>query len=124
MSGVILQQGYMLLKSALRELMDAGVSESTLLSLEQALQPLLPSSTTSNPSLTSSTGLLHIADIRAKRSGTNMLVDLTAHVPSHIPISRATELEESIKSALQAKRAEIKEVRVKFIPIDTELLLD
>jgi divalent metal cation (Fe/Co/Zn/Cd) transporter len=117
-SGVILQQGYSLLKVALRELMDAGVSEKTLVILHQALQPLISSGTSSDSVTNSQPDLLHITDLRAKRSGTNMLVDLTAHVPSNLPVSRASELEETIKATLAAKRSEINEVRVKFIPID------
>jgi hypothetical protein len=47
-----------------------------------------------------------------------MLVDLSAHVASHLSVAQATEVEESIKAALVARRSEVKEVRVKFIPID------
>jgi len=117
-SAVILQQGYALLRVALRELMDAGVSERTLVALHQALQPLVSSGKSTGAITNGQTDLLHITDLRAKRSGTNMLVDLTAHVPSHLSISRVSEIEESIKAALAAKRSEVKEVRVKFIPID------
>jgi divalent metal cation (Fe/Co/Zn/Cd) transporter len=115
-SGVILQQGYMLLRAAVRELMDAGVSEHTLNSLQRSLQHLLPKQSNST-SFKKSGDLLYITDLRARRCGTNMLVDLSAHVPSHLSVSRVVELEEGIKEALVAKHSEVKEVRVKFIPI-------
>jgi len=109
------------MKSALRELMDAGVSEGTLISLHNSLHPLLPPSNSPNTTtLQSSTGILHITNLRAKRSGTNMLVDLTAHVPAHISVSQAVELEESIRAAMAAKRSEVKEVRVRFLPVETK----
>jgi divalent metal cation (Fe/Co/Zn/Cd) transporter len=109
----------MLLRSALRELMDAGVSEHTLISLQQSLQHLLP--TSPRNTFKDSIDLFSITNLRARRCGTNMLVDLSAHVPSTLSISRASELEESIKEALIAKRSEVKEVRVKFIPIDVDM---
>jgi divalent metal cation (Fe/Co/Zn/Cd) transporter len=97
--------------------MDAGVSEQTLTTLHRSLQPLI-SSSLDGTSFPSTTDLLHVTELRAKRSGTKMLVDLSAHVPSQISVARASELEEHIKAALIAKRSEVGEVRVRFVPID------
>lgn len=122
MSLVILQQGYSLLRGALRELMDAGVSDRTLNSLAKSLQPLLPQQQTQNTPVSATRDLLHISALRAKRSGTDMFVDLTAHVSSDLSVTQAAELEENIRSLLTSQRSEIKEIRVKFLPVDVEAM--
>jgi divalent metal cation (Fe/Co/Zn/Cd) transporter len=46
-----------------------------------------------------------------------MFVDLCAHVPSDLTIHDASEIEESIRSALVEARSEIKEVHIKFVTV-------
>lgn len=109
---VILRQGISLFSGAFGELTDAGVSQRTHRTLLQSLTQLSrdSSSPLSQPSL------LHIADLRAMRSGALMFVDVSVHVPPSLPISDAVMLENKIRETLVGVRQEISEVRVKFIP--------
>ncbi|KAF8236447.1 CDF-like metal transporter [Tricholoma matsutake] len=111
---VILRQGLDLLLGAWGDLTDAGVSPKTRRSLERALNPLL-----SNSSLSfSKPALLDIRDIRARRSGSLMFVDLTASVSGQMNVHDASVLEVRITQALKEARKEITEVRIKFEPLD------
>ncbi|RDX48034.1 hypothetical protein OH76DRAFT_1353177 [Lentinus brumalis] len=123
-SVLILQQGWGLLMTALRQLTDAGVSPSTRAVLLKALQPLVPSAPApgSNGSSQSHTrspsdALLAITDLRAMRTGANMFVDLTAHVPRTLSVEDAAAVEQEIRDALVKARRDVKEVRVKFKPV-------
>ena len=122
-SVLIFQQGWGLLMTALKQLTDAGVSPTTKKALFDALHPLV----TSTPSLSSSPDpgrsaaaaqtLLAISDLRAMRTGANMFVDLTAHVPAALPVADAAEVERDIRDALVRVRRDVKEVRVRFRPV-------
>ncbi len=110
--------------TALRQLTDAGVSPSTRAVLLKALQPLVPSAPApgSNGSSQSHTrspsdALLAITDLRAMRTGANMFVDLTAHVPRTLSVEDAAAVEQEIRDALVKARRDVKEVRVKFKPV-------
>ncbi|KAI0743396.1 cation efflux family-domain-containing protein [Daedaleopsis nitida] len=107
-SVLIFQQGWGLLMTALRQLTDAGVSQSTKAVLIDALQPLHEHSP--------SASLLAVTDVRAMRTGANMFVDLNAHVPAGLSVDDAVVLETEIREALVKARRDIKEVRVRFRP--------
>lgn len=78
------------------------------------MNPLL-----SNSSLSfSKPALLDIRDIRARRSGSLMFVDLTASVSGQMNVHDASDLEVRITQALKEARKEITEVRIKFEPLD------
>lgn len=116
-SAVILQQGYALLKDAFAELTDAGVSRSTRDSFLHALNPLL------SKSVESSIGAPCILaiDLRAKRVGSLIFVDVTADVPSTLTVLDTCRLEEQITHRLGEVRREVSDVRVRFCPVDAEI---
>ncbi|KAG5648510.1 hypothetical protein DXG03_003121 [Asterophora parasitica] len=108
-SFVILRQGLDLLLGAWGDLTDAGVAPKTRRSIERTLSPLL-----------NDTGShLHaIQDLRARRSGSRMFVDLTASVSGTLSVHDASSLDDKITRTLKEARKEIAEVRVKFQPIE------
>ncbi|EMD37635.1 hypothetical protein CERSUDRAFT_50448, partial [Gelatoporia subvermispora B] len=125
-SVVIFQQGWRLLLSAFHQLTDRGVSPKTRDALMKALQPLLPppssmgtSHMLSDSQIANHTeDLFAIRDVRAVRAGANMFVDLVAEVPSSITVETTAQLEAQITATLKEARREIKEVRVKFRPVE------
>nr|VWP01489.1 Cytochrome P450 monooxygenase CYP52X1 [Ganoderma boninense] len=108
--------------TALRQLTDAGVSPSTKTALLDALRPLVlvPVPPASSPDAVPTNGdpraaagpLLAVSDLRAMRTGANMFVDLTAHVPSQLTVEEATAVERRIREALVEARRDVKEVRM------------
>lgn len=115
---VILQQGYALLKGAFAELTDAGVSNRTRESLWRALDPLLPEQVGSSPGKTT-TQLIAIRQLRAKRAGSLIFVDLTVDVPNASTVGDMSEVEQQITNKLKEARGEVSEVRIRFCPVDT-----
>jgi len=114
---VILQQGFGLFSSALKDLSDEGVSPRTQLSLVKALEPLTrPSTNGPSPNGSSYPLTLSISSLRARRSGSLMFVDLTATVPGSVTVAETSVLEEKIQYTLKKARKEIKEVCVTFRP--------
>ena len=61
-----------------------------------------------------SPALLAVSDVRAMRTGANMVVDLTAHVPRTLSVADAEAVERAIREALVRARRDVKEVRVRF----------
>ncbi|KAI0661091.1 cation efflux family-domain-containing protein [Cubamyces menziesii] len=130
-SVLIFKQGWSLLVTAFRQLTDAGVSPRTKTALLDALRPLVSSPPTpsspspSSPSSPSSLSggpapLLDITDLRAMRTGAHMFVDVVAHVPAGLSVVQAVEVEARIKGALVEARRDVKEVRVRFKPVEGE----
>ncbi|EJF60357.1 cation efflux protein [Dichomitus squalens LYAD-421 SS1] len=125
-SVLIFQQGWGLLKTAFCQLTDAGVSPRTKAVLFDALRPLLPSSSPSDATLSDGQSrpttqtLLGISDLRVMRTGANMFVDLTAHVPAQLSVNEATAIEQRIRDALVKVRRDVKEVRVRFCAVASE----
>ncbi|KAF5393496.1 hypothetical protein D9757_000652 [Collybiopsis confluens] len=113
---VILQQGVGLLAGAWGDLTDASVSAKTKQVLKQTLDPLVISPSSSYP--IDKPAILSVTELRARRAGSLIFVDLTAEVPSSMTVKDLTSLEEIILSTLQEKRKEVTEVRVKFKPRD------
>ncbi|KAF5370648.1 hypothetical protein D9758_001999 [Tetrapyrgos nigripes] len=108
-SFVILQQGIGLLVGAWGDLTDAGVSAKTRESLKKTIQPLIvPGESSSTPSI------LSISELRARRAGSLLYVDLVAHVSSTLTVQELDVLEEQILTSMKEKRKEVAEVRVKF----------
>ncbi|TBU30178.1 cation efflux protein [Dichomitus squalens] len=125
-SVLIFQQGWELLKTVFRQLTDAGVSPRTKAVLFDALRPLLPSSSPSDATLSDGQSrpttqtLLGISDLRVMRTGANMFVDLTAHVPAQLSVNEATAIEQRIRDTLVKVRRDVKEVRVQFRAVASE----
>ncbi|KZT43474.1 mitochondrial iron ion transporter [Sistotremastrum suecicum HHB10207 ss-3] len=113
-SVVILNQGIAIMKSALGELTDAGVSKKTLSSLSKSLDSLIAVSTSEKSTLS----VVAIENLRAKRAGALMFVDLTAKVSPHLTVDQSTLLEDNIRERLRTVRTDISEVRVRFVPGD------
>ena len=117
---LIFQQGWALLRTALRQLTDAGVSPSTKTVLLDALRPLVPPASLADvapangDSQSAAKTLLAVRDLRAMRTGANMFVDLTAHVPAQLTVHEATAVERRNWEALVEVRRDVKEVRVRF----------
>lgn len=145
MSLVILRQGIVLFTGAFGELTDRGVSPRTQQILTRALNPLLPTPSTSAESTTkgshthsysgtdlhfhphsnslrapSSSALLGIHDLRALRAGATMFVDVVADVSPAMTMRDAAVIEGNITEKLKSVRREISEVRVKFNVIEKE----
>lgn len=88
------------------------MSPATRKAFTSDLAPLL----TSSASPSSSPHLIGISDIRARRAGSLIYVDLTAQVTETLTIADSAVLEDSIIQMLQKERKEVAEVRVKFVP--------
>ena len=73
------------------------------------LEPLVDKSNSSSP-------LLSIQHLRARRSGSLMFIDLTAEVSGSVTVTQASTLEEKITRTLKKAKKEITEVRVTFKP--------
>lgn len=123
-SVVILQQGFSLLAGAFGDLTDAGISPATRQKLTRELEPLIASQpsvpTSSVPLASTPSSLLGIRDLRGKRSGSLMFVDLTADVSGLLSVRETSELEAKITSTLKSARKEIAEVRVQFHPVEDD----
>ncbi|KAL0072445.1 mitochondrial metal transporter [Marasmius tenuissimus] len=114
-SFVILQQGTSLLMGAWGDLTDAGVSAKMIQKLKRTLEPLRSDSSPLSPAI-----INNITDLRARRAGSLLYVDLTAEVPGTLTVEQLSALEEEILATMKAKRREVAEVRVKFRPTKTE----
>lgn len=131
---LIIKQGWGVLVGAMHQLTDGGVSAKTRTALSESLQPLLPiphnsvnmQFTSRSPSDTQieyhTENLLAIRELRAMRTGALMFVDLIADVPRALDVEGTSALEAQITRTLKAARKEIAEVRVKFRPVDEEVL--
>ncbi|KAK2463217.1 hypothetical protein APHAL10511_004872 [Amanita phalloides] len=111
-SFVILRQGLSLFSEALKDLMDASVPLSTRDSIEKSLLPLLASS--SSPA--SIPELLATENLRARRAGSQIFVDLVVRVPATVTVEQSYEIELKIAQTLKYARKEITSIQVKFDP--------
>lgn len=119
---VILQQGLSIFAGAWGDLTDAGVSERTRAALARTLEPLLApppdSATAAHPNGAAAVPqLLAVRDLRARRAGSRLFVDLTADVAGVLSVRDAAALDAAIARTLRAARKEVAEVRVKFEPV-------
>ncbi|KAI0768760.1 cation efflux family-domain-containing protein [Trametes elegans] len=116
---LIFKQGWSLLVTAFRQMTDAGVSPRTKAVLLDALRPLVASPGPSSPlSHAQAETLLEVSNLRAMRTGATMFVDVVAHVPGQLNVEQAVRVEDRIREALVRARRDVKEVRVKFKPVD------
>ncbi|KAN0128130.1 CDF metal transporter 4 [Lactarius tabidus] len=106
-SFVIFGQGLSILKGAFREMTDASASDSVLQSLSRSLNRLLE-----DPCLSGS--LLHVHDLRARRAGSQLFVDVSAGVPGNVTALQLERIEKDMVAALKAERKDVKEVHVRF----------
>lgn len=112
MSILILQQSLSICYGAAKELTDVGVSSKTVLSLKLSVEPLLGDSPLPK--------LVDVRDIRAVRAGSTMFVDCVALVKSDATLSELNTIESTIAYHMVDRKREIKEVRVKFRPQETQ----
>ena len=94
---------------------DASASDSVLQSLSRRLNRLLE-----DPSLSGC--LLRIHDLRARRAGSQLFVNVSAGVPGNVTALQLDRLEKELVAALRAERKDVKEVNVRFevVPEATE----
>ncbi|KAG6378175.1 cation efflux protein [Boletus reticuloceps] len=118
-SFVILRQGVGLLGGAFAELTDAGISKSSRDIFVHALDPLLHHGATNGDATTvpKDTRVLAIKELRARRAGSLIHVDLTVEVPHMTTVLATSELQEEITRLLRDARKEVSEVRVRFHPV-------
>ena len=116
-SFVILQQGVTLFRGAFAELMDAGISTRGQEKLMRALYPVLAHPATRDD-VAGGPRVLAIRELRAKRAGSLIYVDLTVDVPNTMTVLATTELESKMNRLLKDARKEVSEVRVKFHPVE------
>ncbi|GBE81570.1 Mitochondrial metal transporter 2 [Sparassis crispa] len=119
-SVLIVRQSWSILLGAFHQLTDGSVSPKTRKALAEALSPLLsaPALPASSSPLTppSAEQLLAIRDLRAKRAGALMFVDLTVEVPRTLSVAQTSTLEGKIARTLKDARKEVAEVQVRFRP--------
>ena len=65
--------------------------------------------------------VLAIKELRAKRAGSLMNVDLTVDVPCTTTVQATSELEAKIAHLLRDARREVSDVRVRFHPVEDKL---
>lgn len=106
-SVVILQQGLSIFKGAFWEMTDASAPEPVLRSLSRSLDKLRE-----DPHLDSS--FLHFRDLRARRAGSHLFVNLSVGVPGVLTAFQLSQLEKQIFATLKAERKDVKEVQVQF----------
>ncbi|TFY76692.1 hypothetical protein EWM64_g7319 [Hericium alpestre] len=107
-SVVILQQGLSIFGGAFGQLTDAGVSPSTIRVLSTALEKYV----------TSEAPNVHgTYNLRARRAGASLFVDLVADVQGSLSVEETQRLEEKIHDVLKKAKAEVAEVNVKFRPV-------
>jgi divalent metal cation (Fe/Co/Zn/Cd) transporter len=104
---VIFQQGLSIFKGAFWEMTDASVPEPVLRSLSRSLDKLRE-----DPHLKSS--FLHVRDLRARRAGSQLFVNLHVGVPGILTALELNQLEKQIVATLKAERKDVKEVHVQF----------
>ena len=109
---VILKQGFNLLKSAWGDLTDAGISRRKQEALKRTLTPLIRTGVLDEPR-----NLIRVDDLRARRAGSMLFVDLTAKVNANLSVVQTRELEQQITKTMQQAKKEVAEVRVRFEPV-------
>lgn len=121
-SVVILRQGLGLFGGAFGEITDRSAGVKTVGTLNRALDAFVARQHQFSPSPFSSlsthsdgTGIkLKIHSLRAKRTGSELFVDLVADVPGHLSVEECGELERGIVECLKGARREVREVGVRF----------
>src|SRR5882762_7978985 len=109
---VILRQGISIFGGAWREMTDASASAGTIRNLSRALDSLSLRYSTLDPHIS-----FQARDLRARRAGSLLFVDLVAYVPGTLSVEETTRLETDIADALKAVRKEVAEVNIKFRPL-------
>ncbi|KXN85377.1 Mitochondrial metal transporter 2 [Leucoagaricus sp. SymC.cos] len=108
---VILKQGFDLLKGAWGDLTDAGVSRRKQESLHRTLTPLIKTGTHDDTRT-----LIRVQQLRARRAGSMLFVDLTAKVNPNLSVAQTMHLEDKITRTMKEAKKEVAEVRVRFEP--------
>ena len=86
---------------------DASAPDTVLRSLSHSLDKLLE-----DPHL--KTSFLHVRNLRARRAGSQLFVNLTAGVPGDLTAIQLDQLETRIVAVLKAERKDVKEVHVRY----------
>ena len=97
----ILQQGLALSKTALFELLDAGVDSRTQRSIEGVVSDLVDG-----------TELLGVRNVRGVKSGGQTHLDLTISVPPSMTVRESHAVEQRVRDAVIRARREVREVKI------------
>jgi divalent metal cation (Fe/Co/Zn/Cd) transporter len=100
-SGFILQQGAMLSKVALLELLDAGVDSKTQRNIESAVERLVDGEQ-----------LLGVRNVRGVKSGGQTQLDLTISVPAGMTVRESHSVEQMVRDAVLKARKDVREVKI------------
>jgi divalent metal cation (Fe/Co/Zn/Cd) transporter len=100
-SGFILQQGAMLSKVALLELLDAGVDSKTQRNIESAVERLVDGEQ-----------LLGVRNVRGVKSGGQTQLDLTISVPAEMTVRESHSVEQMVRDAVLKARKDVREVKI------------
>lgn len=108
---VILRQGVQLLAGSFGDLTDASVSTPTLKVISNTMKNLRKGNAREVQNI------LGVHHLRAKRSGSQMFVDLTVDVPASLSVGETSELSQKIHDALRAARKDIGEIQIRYNPV-------
>ena len=121
-SVVIFQQGIGLFSGAFADLTDASVSASSHWAMLRSLEPLVHKSATgsapTNGEASQEAQLLAIQNLRARRAGSLVSVDVMVDVPSTQTILATASLQDKITRTLKGARKEVSVVNVNFNPVE------
>lgn len=109
---VILKQGFDLLRGAWGDLTDAGVSRRKQESIQKTLTPLLRTGIDDTTRM-----LISVDNLRARRAGSVLFVDLVAKVDASLSVAQTAQLEDKITKTIQKAKKEVAEVKVRFEPV-------
>lgn len=103
-SVVILRQGISLAAGAVGDLTDASVPIRTQRSITQTLYRIKADAP----------GLLSIRELRARRAGSLIFVDVVAEVDGKLTAQNLVQLDQTLTRAVREARPEVAELRIKF----------
>ncbi|KAK4688266.1 hypothetical protein P7C73_g1843, partial [Tremellales sp. Uapishka_1] len=97
----ILQQGLMLSKTALMELLDCGIDAKTQGAIETIVNDMVDG-----------VELLGVRNVRGVKSGGHTVLDLTISVPPTMSVMESHSVEQRVREAVMSARKEVREVKI------------
>jgi divalent metal cation (Fe/Co/Zn/Cd) transporter len=103
----ILQQGVSLSKTALAELLDAGIDAKTQKAYERIVGELV-----------NGEDLLGVRNVRGVKSGGQTVLDLTIDVPTWMTVVSSHAVEQRVRDVIIKARREVREVKIHVHAVD------
>ncbi|EIW69831.1 hypothetical protein TREMEDRAFT_30115 [Tremella mesenterica DSM 1558] len=97
----ILQQGLVMSRTALLEIVDAGVDQTTQKAIEGIVEELVDGKS-----------LLRVRNVRGVRSGGQTHLDLTISVPASMSVRQSHAVESRVREAVLHRRKDVREVKI------------